>query len=603
MKPWWLSRSIHTALILMVGVLIYSRIFSAPFVYDDIECILLNPAINDFRFLHDSAYLKSLALSEDIYKNIVLRPMAYLTFAVNYRLHGYGVVGYHVLNVMVHLLNALLVYLITCLTLDTQSISGDSPGHRDSASIISLIPLFAALLFVAHPIQTQSVTYITQRFASLVTLFYLTSLVLYIKSASARHAQKAVLYYSGSLIAACIAMKTKETAFTLPLMLMLYEYIFIANSLKRRIAKLAPFMLTLLIIPLTVIKLKAEFSEASHASIAQSMNLVNYAGISQLDYLYSQFNVIVTYLRLLFLPINQHLIHDVPRFTSFFHLTVVLSLTLILSPLLLAGYLVHCSKTLKEPCRILVRMAAFGILWFFVALSVESTLMPLDELLVEQRVYLPSVGFMFAVVSGLVLFMNNYSYRVIQFAVAAGGIVFLMAWTTVARNEMWRDPVVLWKDTIRKSPGIVKSYINLGSHYFNVNRHGDALDSLNAGLRLNPENIETYMNIATVYQALNQYENAETTYLRAIKIQPNAVPLYEGLGRIYLLQSNFRKALPVFQCIVRLNLYSADAHIKLAKIYESLGMREQAISEYECVMRLEPQNSMVTERLGQLAEK
>lgn len=598
-KKWWMLTSFHFALIIILVGVIYSRIFSAPFVYDDIECILFNPAINDFQFLTDRSYLKSLSLSEDIYKNIVLRPVTYLSFAVNYRMHGYDVVGYHTVNIFVHCANALLVYLITRFTLDTRRTSDYSHDNSETAKTLHLIPLFAALLFASHPVQTQSVTYITQRFASLVTLLYLSSLALYITSSTSKHFLKSALYYSGSLIAACTAMKTKETAFTLPLILALYEIIFFRNNLKRCISKLAPFMLTLLIIPLTVMKLKAEFSEAARASVSQSMNLVNYAGISQLDYLFSQLNVIVTYIRLLFLPINQHLIHDVTIVTSLFQPTVMLSLTMILSLLALAAFLLYRSKSTKEPYNATIKLAAFGIIWFFTTNSVESSLIPLDELLVEQRMYLPSIGFVWAVIPSMALQFGKWNQLgARRFFIVATLIILLMAITTYARNELWRDPIELWKDTIQKSPKIARSYLNLGSHYFEKGKHGEALDVLNASLRIDPQKIEIYVNIAKIYRALNQNDKAASEYLKAIKIQPRAAYLYENLGETYLLQGKYDIALPVFEHLVRINPYSPVAHSKLGKIYETLGMHNQAISEYQCAQRLSADKTIGIEQRG-----
>lgn len=601
-RQWWQNTYVHIAIILVVGSLVYSRIFSAPFVFDDYEFIVMNPAICDFRFVKDMTILKNLPLNEDLYKNIVLRPVSYLTFAVNHQLNGFDVVGYHLFNVIVHLLNALLVYLVTSLTL-ARTFTADKSGEP-GMSATRLIPLFTSLLFVCHPVQTQAVTYITQRFTSLAALFFLFSLALYIKSGLSRNMVRRFLYYAGSLIAACIAMKTKENAFTLPLIILVYEYTFFANNLKRRIAILAPFMLTMLIIPVTVMKLGTEFPHAAASSVGQSMNLVNYIGVSQWDYLFTQFRVIVIYIRLLLIPINQHLGYDIPLYTSLFQTPVALSLSLIVTLLGTGIYLLYSTKTAEEPNRTKIRLIAFGIIWFFVTLSVESSIIPLDEKLVEQRVYLPSVGFILACVTTMALmFEKRRRAGVTMFAAIAGSVVVALSTVAYSRNYLWRDPIALWRDTAQKSPRKARTHFNLGAHYFEKGRLPEALDAFTTGLRLEPEKVEASVTIANIYIALNRTDEAEAEFLRAIKMHPYNGQLYNNLGRLYIMQNKHSKALPLLQQATQINPFNPEVHTKLAELYEAMGQPKQAVSEYIIVLKLVPGDPVTINRINKLNEK
>jgi len=157
-------------IIILLGFLVYSATFKVPFVLDDRHVIIENPAVRDLGYFMDPAGISG------------KRFIGYLTFALNYKLHGLDVTGYHAFNLLVHLINALLVYLLVVFTFNTPWFSGnglkDMSGMRHSRNRIAL---FTALLFVSHPVQTQAVTYISQRFASLATMFYLLSLVMYIK--------------------------------------------------------------------------------------------------------------------------------------------------------------------------------------------------------------------------------------------------------------------------------------------------------------------------------------------------------------------------------------------------------------------------------------
>ncbi len=602
MKRWWQNTTVHVALILAVGSVIYSRIISAPFVYDDFGCIVLNPAICNFSFVTDMTPFKSL-LNEDIYKNMVLRPVAYWTFAVNYYLHGFNVVGYHLFNVFVHFINALLVYLITRYTLDTRTPVMDKSGEP-SLSITRLVPLFAALLFVGHPLQIQSVTYITQRFTSLAALFYLLSLALYIVSERSQTRLRRSLFYAGSFIVACIAMKTKEIAFTLPMIILVYEFTFFSGSLKLRIIKLAPFMLTMSIIPVTVMKLNTVFLHATDSSVGQSMNLVNYTGISKWDYLITQFRVIVTYIRLLIMPINQRLVYDNNLYTSILQPSVVLSFSLIVAILGTGVYLLHSSKTAEEPYRTRLRLIAFGALWFFIVLSVESSVIPLDDYLVEQRVYLPSVGLIWVFVTVMALiFDNRRRVRVSMFTVVLGLVVVTLSTFASVRNSLWRYPILLWLDTAQKCQRDIRPYLNLGAHYFDKRMFQKALDALSTAVRLEPDNIQASLNITSIYLAINRFDEAETEYLRALKIHPADGQLYNSLVRLYMLQKKHSKALPLLQQTVRLNPTLPEARVKLAELYELMGHREQAISQYMSILQLLPGDTDTIDKLKKLAER
>ena len=599
---WWRNLFVHIALILAVGCVVYSGIVFAPFVYDDFEYIVLNPAIENVDCITDTSNLKKLPLKEDVYKNIVLRPVTYLTFAINRHFDGYSVVGYHLFNITIHLLNALLVYAITLLTINLNASLGGGAALT-SQRITSLMPLFAALLFVSHPLQTQSVTYITQRFSSLVAFFFLLSLALYIASGLSKTTLRRLLFYLPALLAACIAMKTKENAFTLPMMILFYEYIFFNNNWKLRIATLAPFMLTMLIIPVTVMKLNTVFSQAAAISVEKSMDLVNYNGISRWDYLFSQFGVIASYIRLLLFPINQSLVYDVPVQTSFFNFSVFMPFILIVAMLGSGIYLLYHSRKAKEPVRTLLCLTAFGIIWFFVTLSTESSIIPLDDFMVEQRVYLPSIGLILASVSGMaMIFEKRHRAGFGMFVGLFSVLVILLSITAYTRNRLWTDPIALWSDSANKSPTRPLAYQNLGLHFFNKRMVQESINAFSTAQRLDPAKIEATLNLAAVYLALNRFDLAENEYSKALKIYPNDQGTVNSLARVYILQNNHGKALPLLQQLVKENPYSQDVHIKLAELYEAMGQKDLAIKEYIDANLLNPGDQVIVNRINQLTE-
>ncbi len=173
---------IHILLIIVLCLLAYSNILNAPFVFDDSVYIVDNPAIKDFQYFTDTSRVNDLAIHDGLKAIFKTRYIGYLTFAVNYALHGLDVRGYHLFNILVHIINSLLLYWLVILTFRTPFFAvhnGKGTYHPDGFS--NFIAVFTALLFAVHPVQTQAITYITQRFASLAALFYLLSLVTYIK--------------------------------------------------------------------------------------------------------------------------------------------------------------------------------------------------------------------------------------------------------------------------------------------------------------------------------------------------------------------------------------------------------------------------------------
>jgi len=246
-KSFFEKSYIHVFLISVLGILVYSNTFTVPFQWDENVFLRDNPIVKDFgHFLEPSK-----AESFKYYDEMKSRYVGYLTFALNYRLHRFDVVGYHIFNNFIHVLNAVLVYWLVVLI-------GKSPVLERSQLERQMhsVALFTALLFVSHPVQTEAVTYIYQRFTSLAAFFCLLSLVSYVRSRVSLGGKRRLSFYALSLASAALAMKTKENAFTLPLAIVLIEFLFLTGTTKRRALYLLPVIMTLLIIPFSEIDLE-----------------------------------------------------------------------------------------------------------------------------------------------------------------------------------------------------------------------------------------------------------------------------------------------------------------------------------------------------------
>jgi hypothetical protein len=300
-------------------------------------------------------------LHPELQRTLKSRAFGYFTFALNYRAHGLDVRSSHAVNLAIHILNAIMVYFIVMLTFRTPILEGSALKGRSG-----FMAFLTALLFVCHLVHPQAVTYMYQRFASLATFFYLASFLSYIRSQLSMKRAVQYTHYALALVFAILAMKTKELIVTLPFVIAVY----IKRDLKRRLISTFSLFLVILLFSLVIIGLYGSFAETTKEIKLQT-------NLSRTDYLFTQFRVIVTYLRLLVLPINQNLDYDYPIYRSFFNPQVLLSFFFLLGWGALGIYLIYRSRVSDRA----LRFIAFGIFWFFITLSVESTIIPIVDVI------------------------------------------------------------------------------------------------------------------------------------------------------------------------------------------------------------------------------
>ena len=380
--PWSL---ISILLICLLGIIAYSNSFDCSFHFDDTLTIVNNIAIRD---LSNVKAWWSFAPS---------RPIGFLSFALNYHFHRLDVWGYHLVNLAIHIVNAVLVWWLVMLTMATPVMKAQPVSRHKGA-----MALFTALLFVSHPLATQSVTYIVQRLASLATLFYLLSLALYVKGrlGEGNKERRVLFFYTGSILCAVLGMLTKEIVFTLPFALILYEFSFIKTGTWKIDIKDRGIQIPVIILVIFVVLFFLNFSVDIFNPIPPLLNQGYDYPITAWEYLLTQFSVILTYIRLFIVPVNQNLDYDYPISHSLLEWHTLFGL------LSLAGILVLGILVFRR-----YRLIAFGIFWFFLTLSVESSIIPISQnVIFEHRTYLPGLGF-FLVLTGIVFYFLRDRYR------------------------------------------------------------------------------------------------------------------------------------------------------------------------------------------------
>jgi len=538
-------------LISIATLIIYSNTFTSPYHFDDIPNIVEDNKIRDISNFRDTSGT---------------RYIGDLTFALNYHFGGLNVFGYHLVNIALHILNGILVWWLVVLTLRIPMIE----GFCLDAHIRGFIAMASSMIFVVHPVQTQAVTYIIQRFTSLATFFYLLSIVLFLRWRLSSRGGSRVFFYLFSILSAVLAMKTKEISFTLPLVIFLYEYSFFRERWKISY-DLIPVLLTLLIIPLTRIGFDKPHGDMFDALREVSQETEN---ISRGDYLLTQFRVIVTYIRLLFLPVNQNLDYDYPIYHSLFTPGVFLSFLFLLLIFCLAVYFIVRSR--KDGNAYLL-LSSFGILWFFITLSVESSLIPIKDVIFEHRLYLPGILVIVLIIMILPLSVATYH-----------------------RNQVWKDEVALWTDVVKKSPEKARGYDNLGVAYYQQGQINEAIKEYKTAIRLDPNSHDAHYDLAVAYNKQGRIDDAVEEFNTTLRLKPNIAEIHYNLGLVYSRHGRIDEAIKAYTEALRLKPDHAGIHHDLGFAYARQGRIDEAIEQYIAALRLKPDFAEARNHLGLL---
>jgi len=543
-------------ILFLLGISVYSNTFGNSFHFDDLSFILDNPAIRTPGNL------------TELFKYWPSRFIGFLSFAVNYQTNQFSVFGYHLVNIGLHILTSFLVFWFVCLTFSSPAMK-DKGAYRHR----ELIGFFAAAIFLTHPVQTEALNYIFQRVTILSALFYLASLCLYAKAMLAlmESGRANRYYYSASLITAFIGMFAKENIVTLPLMILFYDLYFFRQSKELRWKYLTPFLLLLPVIPLTV-------AIARPIIFADVERLLNNPLAAPSHYLWTQLNVLVTYLRLFLFPYGLNLDYDYPIAQTFWGVSTLAGFSVLLL-IIVTGIL-----ALRRH-----RLISFGILWAILTLLPESSIIPLADPIYEHRLYLPLVGCGIFTVAGLYYLFRNKCFKIVITILTM--IVAACSVLTYERNRAWENEIVLWSDAINKSPGKVRPYNNRGLAYFDQGKYEKAIADFSRAIELKRDYADGYYNRGLAYQKKREYSKSVVDYTEAIKINPGYLKAYINRGQVYSANGDHENALPDFRRAIEIAPLDTAGYFNLAYLYLALGKKEEAAAVYEKLLEINPDNA------------
>ena len=485
--------------------LIYANGLNTPFQSDDERHIYGTPQITNVD--------NYTSLS-----NIGYRHINGLSFALNYQWGQENPFGYHLFNILIHICTTFLVFFIARLT-----IAKGTSWDEDAALKIALI---TALLFGLHPIQTETVTYISGRPGGLAGLFYFLSLLLFILASLKGSRVLRYVFYLLSLIIFFMAVLSKETAITLPVMIILYDLCFMKGPNWPPFRSRLGFYLCY-----PALAGAAFFLSPNVFSVIQGFfkKIHLTLGLVQLDLLKHP-------LKLFLFPVNLTFEYDFPTQVSWVSLLVSIAI------ILLCVFLAFKKFYIKSS------VLTFCVLWFPLTIAPTNSFMPRTHLFSERNMYIPSFG--------LCLFFAVLLYLIADKAKKRGmiwGAVLLIfictAIMVVKRNQVYASPSTLWADTFKKSPNKLSIGKTLSIHYLMEEDYANALTPLKALLQINPHLYDVHQNLGIAYKSLGNFPEAEKHFKEAISIEPmdpsshfNLASLYGSLGYFVQASREFDRA-------------------------------------------------------------
>ena len=570
------------SLVVLVGG-VYASTLDAPFVFDDLSNILNN------------VHVRLTALSVDglfkaaFYSPVMNRPVANVSFALNYYLHGYQVWGYHAVNVLIHLSTGLLLALFVYTTLHTPALRAHYPIPAWTAGV-------TALLWLVHPLHPDSVSYVTQRMNSLTAMFYLAALVLYVQARLTPHRWTQWWLLASCGLSGLLALGTKEIAALLPVVLGLYEWYFFQDLcwhwLKRRGF---PMLGGLVVCGLGLVWVYT----LGHPLTRLSNISQGYLGHVTLgERLLTEFRVVCFYVRLLLFPHPSQLTleHD---------FTVSRALldppTTLLAIVALVGLVVlACSLAPKH------RLMSFCLGWFILHLVIECLVIEPD-LVYEYRTYLPSMLLILLVVT---LVSRAVSLVWLQVAILSLIILVWSVWT-YDRNRVWTNEETLWQDCVAKAPNNARSHTNLGNVLAQKGKFEEAKAHYSEALRLYPvfakttyhrDFIETiHYNLGLILTQEEKFEEAKAHYAEALRLRPMFAEAHTNLGNLLIQEGKLEEAKAHYAEALRLpSAFAETIHYNLGSVLTQEGKLEEAKAHYAEALRLRPTFAEVYYSLGLL---
>ena len=530
--------------IALFTLLIYANSLGGSFIGDDKAFIVYNRVVqsprNVAQFFADPSAAAEGALKGDVY-----RPLTSLSYALDYAVWKLNSSGYHLVNIILHAANSALVYFLILL------VSGDY-----------FIALVTGLLFSAHPVQTEAVAWISGRSSVLFLFFYLSSLILYIRSAGGRRKG----FYPASVLCFALSLLSKEMAATLPLVIVAYDIHFSGREgVGRRILAYIPYFLAAL------------FFIAIRSTVLGKLGQFEGWGDPYKLFL-TMLTVVVDYIRILIFPLKLHTAnYIIPMAGSFREIRILFS----------AGVLAAIAAMMPVLFRRL-RLVSFSTCWFFITLLPVLNIIPIKAFQSERFLYLPSIGFCAIVAYGLSI-INRKSARKAPgketiAMVMALALVGAYSLRTIIRNEDWKGELTLYEKIVRTYPASPWALNALGTSLLDNEKYEEALEVYRRSVALEKNDAESRGALGQCYLKLERYADAAAEFEQAVKLNPQNSIIRNMLGVAYINLKRYEDAKKQFRTAMRVNPEFPGPALNIGRLEENEGKFNDAIKTYASIL-------------------
>ncbi|MFC1509724.1 tetratricopeptide repeat protein [Candidatus Omnitrophota bacterium] len=531
------SLLIAITLILSLGLAVYANSLDGKFIWDDEFLVEKNEYIKD-----------SSNITKVFTENITVlgqrkwhfyRPLQILSYMVDYSFWKLDVRGYHLTNILLHILVALGIYWLISILF----------GDR-------LLSFFTSIFFIAHPIHAGPVSYISARANSMVAFFILLTIIFYIKSL---HTKKPTMFFS-MILSYIACLLSRELALILPAILLLYHYIFKKKIRPKEFLSILAITFVYILLRLTVLK-----AFLVHPAISTTL----------FERLPGFFVAITSYIRLLILPINLHMEYGMKLF-SLTDPRVTIGLILLVLPLIY-GFRKEKSNNLM----------LFSVLWFFIVLLPVSNLYPVNAYMSEGWLYVPSIGFFLLLAKGLSSLYRTEKLRILAIVLTIALLSFYSG-RTIKENTYWKEPIAFYERILKYAPDSSRAHYNLGKIYYDIGNKEKAISAYKKAIEINPYHAKAYNNLGGAYYHLGKIKEAIPVLEKAIKLNPDYVKAYSNLASAYYSTGKKEESIAMFKKAIEINPGYIDAYYNLGVAYKNIGDNEEAIATYKKLLEINP---------------
>lgn len=557
--------------IFVIGLLVYYRtILKGVFLFDDEALIIDNPFIKDFSHIKD-IFTTHLFQGRGIYSNFY-RPMQSLSFMLDYHFWKLNPLGYHLVNVLIHIFNAIAVYFLIYIVYKKQYVA-----------------IVAGLLFCTHTVLAIVVDYVAARADPLSTSFFLLAIIAYILYKEAEVRWHSILLYLSSIACFILALLSKELALILPFVILLYLSCFskkIGGQKKSKPNLIWGFF----IIAIIYVLLRATVLNFTHGQLLETTT----GKIPLYFRLLTTSKAFMIYLRLLLVPVGLHMEWDIEPASSFLQDEVFLSVVGLVAIGIFVYFLFRTSKP-----------KFFAIGWFFITLLPYTNIFPLNYFMSESWLYIPSIGF-FTLLAIYLYELKEKSklWAFFVFFIVLLSILFYGI-LTYKRADVWADPIRLYTEVLKYSPTNTKARINMGVLLTKSGLYDEAEKRYKEAAKFLPNDAGLHSNLANVYikKADNyankkMYDLALKEFEKAVELNPKDFVAYNNIGILYKQQGQIKKAMEKYAKALEMNPSYPLTYNNIGNIYLESGQYDAAIRFYKKAITLDPDKAAFYDNLG-----